>query len=256
MSRFSSFASEMQRQSVYGDEFVMQQMSYARNLGVTTERLEEATKAAAGLSAKLGVDLSTSMMLVGKASQGHYETLGRYGLTLDETLTKEQKFNKLLEIGASSFGLARAETETFDGKLKQLGNTFGDFMEDVGGQLSTFLKPFIETASSALSWFNSLSDGTKNFASKAIALGLAGGTLYGVFRASSAVMALMSGVLAMSTATMAKDTMATVANTAAVSANRAARAASMMDYSEAAYKRYAALSAGTSYRAGSKDRGA
>jgi len=49
---FKAYAAEMQKLTIYGDEQILSQMAYAKNLGVTTDKLQEATTAAIGLAAK------------------------------------------------------------------------------------------------------------------------------------------------------------------------------------------------------------
>jgi len=129
---FKAYASAIQQATVYGDEEILSQMAYATNLGVTRDRLKEATKAAVGLAAKYRIDLKSAFMLIGRASQGQTQMLTRYGIVLEDTLTDQQKFNEILKLGASAFSLARAETETLEGQFKQLKNTWGDVKESFG----------------------------------------------------------------------------------------------------------------------------
>ena len=135
---FENYASALQKQTIYGDEVILAQMAYGKNLGITTDKLKAATKAAIGLAAKFNLDLKTSMMLVGRASQGQTQMLTRYGITLDDTLGPQEKFNELLKIGADNFGLAEAQTQTTAGRLKQLSNTWGDLKELIGGSVVEF----------------------------------------------------------------------------------------------------------------------
>lgn len=132
---FKQYASQLQKATVYGDEQILSQMAYAKNLGVTTDKLNEAAKAAIGLAAKYRLDLSASMMLIGRASQGQTQMLTRYGIVLDETLTTEEKFNELLRLGADAFRLAEAEAQTAEGTFKQFSNTTGDLAEQIGDVL-------------------------------------------------------------------------------------------------------------------------
>ena len=130
---FKKFASEIQKATIYGDELILSQMAYAKNLGVTTDQLEAATTAAVGLAAKYRLDLATSMMLVGRASQGQTQMLTRYGIVLSESLTAQEKFNAVLKIGAEAFHLAEADTETLEGAWTQFKNAAGDFSETIVG---------------------------------------------------------------------------------------------------------------------------
>lgn len=134
--KFQDFASKMQSQTIFGDEATLETMAYGRNLGIVASKLEEATTAAAGLAAKYNIDLNSAMQLIGRASQGQTGTLARYGIILDDTLSKEEKFNQLLKIGVSNFSLAEAKANTFSGKMKQLSNAWGDMLEEVGKSIA------------------------------------------------------------------------------------------------------------------------
>jgi hypothetical protein len=135
IDQYKTFAAEMQKQTKYGDELILNQMAYATNLGVTTDKLKEATVAAIGLAARFKIDLASAMMLVGRASQGQTQLLTRYGIVIDQTLSDQDKFNALLKIGAGSFRLAQEEAKTSVGIYEQYKNAMGDIAEVVGEPL-------------------------------------------------------------------------------------------------------------------------
>jgi len=138
IAAFKAYAAEMQKLTIYGDEQIINQMAYAKNLGVTTDKLQEATTAAIGLAARFRIDLASAMMLVGRASQGQTQMLTRYGIIIDQTLSDTEKFNALLKIGAASFHLAEEEANTAEGTFTQFKKAVGDLAEVIG-------KPFLET---------------------------------------------------------------------------------------------------------------
>ena len=139
MAKYKKFAAEIQKTTKFGDEAILAQMAYAKNLGVTEDQLEATTTAAIGLAAKLGIDLKTSMMLMGRAALGQTQMLTRYGIVLDETLTPQEKFNALLKIGANSFVLAEKAAQTTSGAFTQFKNKVGDVAEQLGRGISETL---------------------------------------------------------------------------------------------------------------------
>ena len=149
ISTYKKYASQLQKLTIYGDEEILNQMAYARNLGVTADKLNEAAVAAIGLAAKYRLDLSASMMLVGRASQGQTQMLTRYGIVMDESLSDQEKFNELLKMGAEAFSLAEAKAAESEGTIAQLSNTWGDLQEVVGEQ-------FVPTAVEGLGRINSI----------------------------------------------------------------------------------------------------
>lgn len=133
--KFTALATAIQNQTKFEDDAVVSAMALGRNMGITSGNLEKATVAAVGLASKYRIDLQTAMTLVAKASQGQTETLSRYGMVLDDTLTPQEKFNAVLKQGADAFGLAQDEAKTTGGQIAQLGNIFGDLKEDIGGAI-------------------------------------------------------------------------------------------------------------------------
>jgi len=140
MGRLKKYASELQKLTIYGDEETLAEMAFGKNLGITSDRLEDATKAAMGLSAKYKIDLHSAMMLVGRASQGQTQMLTRYGIILEATLSPQEKYNELLRIGADNFGLAEAAAKTGKGQLIQLKNSLGDMAESIGTMILPMVK--------------------------------------------------------------------------------------------------------------------
>ncbi len=151
-------AAGLQRLTIYGDEAILSQMAYAKNLGVTADKLNEAATAAIGLAAKYRIELSAAMMLIGRASQGQTQMLTRYGIVLDQTLSDQEKFNAILKIGAESFHLAEAAAETSAGKFKQLQNSMGDLKEKIGVPLVAVLADTADTLTRIISLIPDMGD--------------------------------------------------------------------------------------------------
>ena len=140
-----AFAASMQKVTVLGDEAVLELASLGASLGkLSGQALKDATKAAIGLSAALGIDAISAMRLVSRAAIGDTATLARYGIKLSETLSPQEKFNELLRIGAQSFSLAEGQAKTFSGQVAQLGNAWGDVKEKIGEALMPVAMAFIE----------------------------------------------------------------------------------------------------------------
>lgn len=157
---FKRYAAEIQRRTRYGDEAVLAEMAYGTNLGITRDRMEEATRAAVGLAAKYKLDLRPAMMLIGRASQGQTQMLTRYGIVLDETLSDQDKFNELLRIGSGSFHLAEQAATSLAGKSEQLANRWGDLKEKLGAPIAEAAIASLENLVGALEsvdkWMNTV----------------------------------------------------------------------------------------------------
>lgn len=132
----AAYAAGIQEVTIYGDEEILSQMAFAKNLGVSTDQLKASATAAVGLAAKYRLDLKTAMMLVGRASKGQTQMLTRYGIVLTEGATPQEKFNELLEIGADNFGLAEEAAKTAAGSMANSMNRMGDAAENLGEKLA------------------------------------------------------------------------------------------------------------------------
>ena len=135
-TQLSKTASEIQKTTKFGDETVLAAMSQGMRLGIKPDDIENVTRSAVGLTAKIGVDLPTAMSLLARASAGHTEMLARYGIQLDTTLTKEEQFQQVLKAGADSFELAEAAAITAGGQMAQFKNNIGDTAEAIGESLN------------------------------------------------------------------------------------------------------------------------
>jgi len=151
MPRMKEFAAEIQRTTTIGDEAVLQLMAMGASMGkLSGEALQDATKAAIGLSRAFKLDMVAAMRLVARASVGDTATLKRYGITLKEGLTAQQKFNEVLRIGQENFKLAEAETDTYAGRMKQLHNIIGDLKERLVAVLAPIIMRVAEKMRDAL----------------------------------------------------------------------------------------------------------
>lgn len=138
-ARLQNFAAAIQDVTTFGDELVLQQIAFAKNLGVSEDQLEGATKAAIGLSAAFEIDLKTAMNLIGRASKGQTQLLTRYGIVLSKTGTDQEKFNELLRLGADKFRLAEEDAKSLAGVQIQLSNRTGDLKEAFGAVVTDLI---------------------------------------------------------------------------------------------------------------------
>lgn len=128
-------ASELQKQTRYGDEAILKMQSLLVTYGVMPSKLEEATRATLDFAAATGRDLETAALTVGKAAAGFTGELSRYGIIVDtQGIPKTEVFAKVLAKLQEQFGgRAVADAKTYAGQLAQLGNVWDDLKEQVGG---------------------------------------------------------------------------------------------------------------------------
>ena len=126
------FASSIQAVTTYGDEEVLRLMALQKNLGVTAERLEAATKMSIGLAAATGRDVQSMAMYIALAEQGEFTMLRRYIPALRATEDSTEQMRIVTEFAARGFEVAQESAKTFSGGLQQLKNLFGDVQERIG----------------------------------------------------------------------------------------------------------------------------
>jgi len=135
--RLKQFSSEVQQVTRFGDEEVQQLMSLGLNLGLTTDKLEEATKGAIGLRSIMGgkLGLTESMKYLALAYQGEFTMLRRYIPELRKTEDATEQLAIVQQKGIEGFKLAREEALRGLGPLIQMRNAIGDVKEKIGAAL-------------------------------------------------------------------------------------------------------------------------
>jgi phage-related minor tail protein len=179
-----SMAKSLQAETLFGDEEILggatsQLLTFTNIAGEQFDRTQKAVLDVATrlATAKGGaVDLTSTSIMLGKALNDPVANLGALGRSgiqfsksqkeliknLWETGRQAEAQNMILgELEKQYGGSAKAAAEVGTGSLKQLMNIFGDFMEQLGEIIWELISPFIEHLKSLVTWFTSLSKGTK-----------------------------------------------------------------------------------------------
>jgi methyl-accepting chemotaxis protein len=126
-------ASAIQEVSRFGDEAVIAAQALLATMGVTAEKLPEATQATADLAAAFGISLESAARNVGKTMGGFAGELGELIPELKDLDAEALQAGAGIELLADKFkGRAAADAKTFSGQLAQLKNSFGDLLEGIG----------------------------------------------------------------------------------------------------------------------------
>lgn len=146
------YASSLQRMTTYGDEAITGVQKMLTNFGVEGRMLDELTKATLDLAAAKGMDLKGAADLVAKAVGSSTNALSRYGITVEGAVGSTERAQMAVDNITKLFGgAAAAEADTFQGRVKQLTNAWGDFQEQLGEML-------VGPASQLVAWMR---DGTE-----------------------------------------------------------------------------------------------
>ena len=166
IENMQEFADEIQRTTEFGDELILELLTMGATMGkLNGGPLKAAAKAAIGLSKAFGVELTAAMRLVARAAIGDTSSLTRYGIKLDETLSDQEKFNKVLAIGTENFSLATSAINQTSVILKQMQNEIGDVREEIGGALAPVVR---DSAIAIKNWASDNKEAIGDFAGRAV----------------------------------------------------------------------------------------
>lgn len=148
-SHLKELSSEIQSYSNYGDEAVEKALSlgqaYAGNIKLTDDLI----KATVDYAAATGTDLDTAFNLVGKSIGTSTNALARYGVKLDDSMTKEQKMAVITETLGQRF---KGSAENMADSSVQLQNAIGDLKESFGSTLDGYVKNWQGGMTKIIQW--------------------------------------------------------------------------------------------------------
>lgn len=133
--RLRELAAAIQRETTVGDEATLGIMALGLNMGISADKIGEATKQAIALSKVYKLDLSMAMRGVALAHKDEFLLLNRYIPTLRTAQTVEEKRAAFLEATSRGYRQAQDEAKTFTGSMEQLKNSIGDMLETAGAAL-------------------------------------------------------------------------------------------------------------------------
>ena len=166
MEKLKQQASEIQQNSVYGDEYVLTLMRMAKTLGWTEDKLADAAKAAIALHAGFGGGRGKPEIFLRyytDAINGTAKSLDTYIGELRTAKTEEERQIILQKNIARGWDVVKSKTEHAGGALKQMWNAIGDAAERFG---KPFLDDITRTAKAIKKWSEDNQDAIARFAEK------------------------------------------------------------------------------------------
>ena len=171
-------ASDLQAKTLFGDEVILKDAT-AQLLtftNITGDQFDRTQVAALDLATRLDGDLKSASIQLGKALNdpvANLSALSRSGIQFsndqkavikslaDSGRLAEAQTIILDELEKQYGGSAEAAAKAGAGGLKQLSNSFGDLMEQIGAMLIPVLNSLIEGIQSMIDWWNQLDSGLK-----------------------------------------------------------------------------------------------
>ncbi|MCK9324725.1 MAG: hypothetical protein M0P69_04435 [Bacteroidales bacterium] len=132
--KYQTLAAELQKNTRYGDEAIMQLMQTLISVGNVTEKeMDRAVRVSLDFAAATGRDLKTAALTTAKAAAGFTGELSRYGIIIDQNIPQTKKFEAALAYMEKRFGgMALQDVTTMSGRMAQFKNVVGDLQEEVG----------------------------------------------------------------------------------------------------------------------------
>jgi hypothetical protein len=138
------YAQSLQKMTAFGDEAILGVQKMLTNFGVEGKMMDELTKSTLDLAAAKGMDLKAAADLVAKTVGSSTNALTRYGIEVKGAAGSTARMQMAVENISRIFGgSARAEAETFSGRIQQMRNLIGDLQERIGKKLVPVVMPFI-----------------------------------------------------------------------------------------------------------------
>lgn len=189
-SELGELSTQLQQTSTFSDEAIQNMESLLLTFtNIGGETIPRATQAIVDLSTKLGVDLNSAAMKVGKALNDPVNgltSLSKMGVTFTEQQKKvieqlvhtghaaEAQAMVLEKLEGKFAGAAAAARDTLDGALKSLSMSFGDLLEKIGLDNSSGLRYGVELL---ITGFQTLTRHSKELENGLLALAVAAGAL-------------------------------------------------------------------------------
>lgn len=173
--KFQSFATALQNQTGISDEAIAESMQKFIDFGASGAQAMDRVRSAADLAAGTNIDFGSATMLLAKASAGATEMLGRYGLKIDESIPKSERFAEAQRLIAERMGGRAIENaKTLAGRIEILSNKYDDLKESIGGVLVGPLTDLvgnlddqITVLRSNVSWWDKMFSGAEKYAEMA-----------------------------------------------------------------------------------------
>ena len=126
------FSDEMEKLTGNADEAVMRGLQKLIDAGQDAGQAMDTMRVAADLAAGTQMDLLSATDLLAKANMGATGMLSRYGIVLNESTPKAERFAEAVKQINARFGDAAKENmKTLEGATLRLSNAYDDFLKKI-----------------------------------------------------------------------------------------------------------------------------
>jgi hypothetical protein len=162
-AKLQDLARELQETTAIAEEDWLGALTTLTKFGADESNIDKYTEAVKNLAGFLGGDLHQAAFLFGKAMQGSTTMLGRYGIQVDDSMSRTEKLNSIMEqVAQRGAGQLEARASTLIGSWKGLGLATDDVFKSFGRLINNtgVLQEGMGILKSALTVANSAMGGT------------------------------------------------------------------------------------------------
>lgn len=140
VSNLTKYITELQSSVAISENVLLKQAALLASYGMTAEQIKTSLLPAINLSVAKHIDLETAVNLVGKSFVGYTGTLARFGIVIDNTLSKEAKYAAVLKELNKLNGVAAGVTDTYTGKVTKIGLNWEGVKRSLGNVIAETLE--------------------------------------------------------------------------------------------------------------------
>jgi hypothetical protein len=130
-------AAELQKVTLFGDEATIQAQALIAAFVKEEDQIKKVIPLVQDLATAKRMDLAAAADLVSKTLGSSTNALSRYGIKVEGTVGSTERLESLIMNLNDAFGgQAEAAAKVGTGALTQLGNTWGDLREAIGGAIT------------------------------------------------------------------------------------------------------------------------
>lgn len=145
--KLTNQAEELAAITIFDDDAIKAAQTLALQFGLNSSAVEKLIPKVADFAAATGQDLNQALQATLGGINGQVDGLKRFGIELDTSATKNERFAAVVEQLNGKFeGQAQILTQTLSGSIGQAEKAFGELQESIGGALA----PAVTVAAKAL----------------------------------------------------------------------------------------------------------
>lgn len=145
--QYGATAEAIQNLTGIDDDAIKSGMAMIQGMAGQTEISRELTQAIVDLSAKDG-NLEAAFDAVGRALQGNVKGMKSYGITIDDSLSKQERMEKIIEVVNQRLGGQAEAANKGIGGIKGLQTAFGNLQEELGARFAPAISSAIKSLTS------------------------------------------------------------------------------------------------------------